>query len=303
MTSTNTEWPPLPLDEWRDTYATLQLWTQIVGKVHLALAPPVNHWWHVPLYVSARGLTTSPMPHGVRSFEVEFDFIAHQLVIRVSDGTTRSLPLRPQTVADFYGDFMAALTALGLRVTIWPMPVEIADAIPFEKDTTHAAYDPEYAHRFWQILVNTARVMQEFRGQFLGKCSPVHFFWGSFDLAVTRFSGRLAPQHPGAPNVADSVTREAYSHEVSSAGFWPGGGPVPYPVFYSYAYPAPSGFADRPIRPDASSFNTDLGEFILPYDAMRQAESPENALREFLQSAYEAAAECARWDRAALERH
>lgn len=303
MTMVDAEWPALPLNKWNETYATLHLWTQIVGKVRLALAPPVNHWWHIPLYVTARGLTTSPMPHGARTFEVEFDFIAHQLVIRISDGAMRSLPLRPQTVSDFYGEFLAALKSLDLGVKIWPMPVEIADAIPFEKDTTHAAYDPDYAHRFWRILASTDRVMQEFRGRFLGKCSPVHLFWGSFDLAVTRFSGRPAPRHPGAPNVADSVTREAYSHEVSSSGFWPGGGPVPYPMFYSYAYPAPPGFAESPIRPEAATFNSDLGEFILPYDAMRQSESPKNALREFLQSTYEAAAECAQWDRAALERH
>lgn len=303
MTMVDAEWPALPLNKWNETYATLHLWTQIVGKVRLALTPPVNHWWHIPLYVTARGLTTSPMPHGARTFEVEFDFIAHQLVIRISDGAMRSLPLRPQTVSDFYGEFLAALKSLDLGVKIWPMPVEIADAIPFEKDTTHAAYDPDYAHRFWRILASTDRVMQEFRGRFLGKCSPVHLFWGSFDLAVTRFSGRPAPRHPGAPNVADSVTREAYSHEVSSSGFWPGGGPVPYPMFYSYAYPAPPGFAESPIRPEAATFNSDLGEFILPYDAMRQSESPKNALREFLQSTYEAAAECAQWDRAALERH
>lgn len=303
MTMVDAEWPALPLNKWNETYATLHLWTQIVGKVRLALAPPVNHWWHIPLYVTARGLTTSPMPHGARTFEVEFDFIAHQLVIRISDGAMRSLPLRPQTVSDFYGEFLAALKSLDLGVKIWPMPVEIADAIPFEKDTTHAAYDPDYAHRFWRILASTDRVMQEFRGRFLGKCSPVHLFWGSFDLAVTRFSGRPAPRHPGAPNVADSVTREAYSHEVSSSGFWPGGGPVPYPMFYSYAYPAPPGFAESPIQPEAATFNSDLGEFILPYDAMRQSESPKNALREFLQSTYEAAAECAQWDRAALERH
>lgn len=295
-------WPSLALDEWKDTYATLHLWTQIVGKVRLALSPPVNHWWHVPLYVTARGLTTSPIPHGARTFEIEFDFFAHNLVVRVSDGTVRALPLGPRSVADFYGDFMAALKSLGLGVMIWPNPVELEHPIPFENDLQHASYDPEYANRFWRILVNTDRIMREFRGRFLGKCSPVHFFWGSFDLAVTRFSGRAAPRHPGAPGVADSVTREAYSHEVSSAGFWPGGGPVPYPVFYSYAYPAPSGFADRPIRPDAATFNTDLGEFVLPYDAMRQSASPEAALMEFLQSTYEAAAECAGWDRAALER-
>ncbi|HEX6745875.1 MAG TPA: DUF5996 family protein [Longimicrobium sp.] len=298
-----TAWPALALDAWEPTRDTLHLWTQVAGKVRMALAPPVNHWWHVPLYVSARGLTTSAIAYGeAGTFEMEFDFVSHELVIACSHGGARTLRLEPRSVADFYAETMARLRELGIEVRIWPVPVEIADPIPFAEDTVHASYDPEYAHRFWRVLAQSTRVMTEFRGRFLGKCSPVHFFWGSFDLAVTRFSGRRAPPHPGAPNVADSVTREAYSHEVSSAGFWPGGGPMREAIFYAYAYPAPDGFGEWKARPDAAKWSPDWGEFILPYDAVRTAADPDAALHAFLDTTYEAAAELARWDRAALER-
>lgn len=295
-------WPDLPLAAWRDTCASLQLWTQVVGKVRLARAPMINHWWQVPLYVTARGLTTSPMPDGARTFEIAFDFIAHRLVIQTSDGATDSLALEPRSVADFYAEVMGRLRALGLETRIWTMPVEIADPIPFERDDIHSAYDPEYAQRFWRVLVQADRVLTAFRARFTGKVSPVHFFWGSFDLAVTRFSGRSAPRHPGAANVADVVTREAYCEEVSSAGFWPGGAGMETPVFYSYAYPAPPGFAEASARPSAAFFSREMGEFLLPYDAVRRAPSPDAMLLEFLQSTYEAAASLGRWDRAALER-
>ncbi|HEX8904062.1 MAG TPA: DUF5996 family protein [Longimicrobiaceae bacterium] len=295
-------WPVLELDAWEPTRDTLHLWTQVVGKVRLALAPPVNHWWHVPLYVSARGLTTSAIPYGAGTFQLDFDFIDHELVIACSDGPTRTVKLEPKPVSAFYREVMAGLRALGIEVRIWPMPVEIADPVPFDEDTVHAAYDAGAAHRFWRVLAQSTRVLSEFRGRFIGKCSPVHFFWGSFDLAVTRFSGRRAPPHPGAPNVADVVTREAYSHEVSSVGFWPGGGPMRQAIYYAYAYPGPDGFAEWPVRPAAASWSADWGEFILPYDAVRTAGDPDAALHDFAQSTYEAAAELARWDRAALER-
>jgi hypothetical protein len=294
-------WPELPVAAWRDTYATLHLWTQVVGKVRLARAPAVNHWWHVPLYLTARGLTTSPVPDGRRTFQIHFDFIDHALRIDTSDGGRRQLPLAPRPVADFYQDVIATLDALGVKVRIWTTPVEIADPVPFEKDHTHAAYDRNAAHACWRLLVQADRLLKAFRGRFVGKCSPVHFFWGSFDLAVTRFSGRVAPPHPGAPNVADRVTREAYSHEVSSAGFWPGGGPVPEPVFYAYAYPEPAGFAGAPVRPPGA-YSPDLREFLLPVSAVRRAPDPDATVRDFLQSTYEAAADLAKWDRAALER-
>ncbi|HEY4203495.1 MAG TPA: DUF5996 family protein [Xanthobacteraceae bacterium] len=295
-------WPELPYAAWRDTCETLQLWTQIVGKVRLARTPWLNHSWHVALYVTARGLTTSPIPDGDRTFQIDFDFIDHVLIIATSDGTQRQLPLKPQTVADFYAAVMAALADLGIGVTIDVMPNEIVDAIRFTDDRQHASYDADAAHRFWSVLANADRVFREFRTAFLGKASPVHFFWGSFDLAVTRFSGRRAPLHPGGvPNLPDDVVREAYSHEVSSAGFWPGGGAIDYPAFYSYAYPAPDGFASARVRPDAAFFSKDLGEFILPYDAVRTATSPDDALMQFLQSTYDAAADGAKWDRSALE--
>lgn len=296
-------WPSLPLEAWRDTYATLHLWLQIVGKIRLIQNPWVNHGWHVTLYVTASGLTTSRIPHGTRAFQIDLDFITHQLEVHTSDGSAATLPLEPQTVATFYRRLMATLRSLGLDVKIRPRPNEIADAIPFEQDEIHGAYDPEYANRFWRILLQTERLFLEFRARFLGKCSPVHFFWGAPDLAVTRFSGRAAPPHPGGvPNLPDWVTREAYSHEVSSAGFWPGGGPIPYPAFYSYAYPEPAGFAEAPIAPPEAFYSTDLREFVLPYDVVRQAPAPDQALLAFLQTTYAAAADLAKWDRRALER-
>jgi hypothetical protein len=296
-------WPSLPLEAWAETCETLHLWTQIVGKVRLTQSPWVNHGWNVTLYVTARGLTTSPIPHGVRTFQIDFDFIAHQLILRTSDGGAGHLALEPQSVATFYGRLMEEIERLGLPVHIYPRPNEVADPIRFDQDEIHRSYDPEYAHRFWRALVQADRVFKEFRARFLGKCSPVHFFWGAPDLAVTRFSGRRAPEHPGGvPNLPDWVTREAYSHEVSSCGFWTGGGVVPYPAFYSYAYPEPAGFAAAPLKPEAAFYSADLREFILPYDAVRQSESPDATLLDFLQSTYEAAADLAQWDRGALER-
>jgi hypothetical protein len=295
-------WPPLPLESWGETYATLHLWTQIVGKIRLAQSAWVNHGWHVTLYVAARGLTTSPIQHGSRTFQIDFDFIDHQLTVQASDGGSGGIPLRPQSVAAFYTHLMAELDALRLHVSIGRKPNEVADPIPFDRDETHRAYDPEYAARFWQILVQADRVFKQFRARFTGKCSPVHFFWGAPDMAVTRFSGRTAPPHPGGiPNLPDWVTREAYSHEVSSCGFWPGGGPIPYPAFYSYAYPEPAGFAEAPVEPNAAFYSVDLREFILPYDAVRQAESPDGTLLAFLQTTYDAAATLGKWDRAFLE--
>lgn len=295
-------WPSLPLEAWKDTYATLHMWMQVVGKIRLAQTPLINHWWQVPFYVTARGLTTSAIPYGRRVFQIDFDFLEHRLLIQTSDGPGRSLGLAPRPVADFYREVMAALDALGLPVTIWTTPVEVANPVPFEQDRAHASYDAEYATRFWRILVQTERVLTKFRARFLGKVSPIHFFWGSFDMAVTRFSGRKAPDHPGAPNVADFITREAYSHEVSSAGFWPGGGPLPEPIFYAYAYPPPEGFKDFAVRPPAAYYSGEMQEFVLPYEAVRQADDPDAVLLEFLQSTYEAAAELGSWDRAALER-
>jgi hypothetical protein len=295
-------WPPLPYAAWTDTCQTLQLWTQIVGKVRLARTPWLNHSWHVALYVTARGLTTSPIPDGARTFQIDFDFIDHVLWLRTSNGHFRQLMLKPMTVAEFHADLLHALTELGIIVRIDGKPNEIADAIPFSEDRVHASYDREYANRFWRILAASNEVFSHFRTAFVGKASPVHFFWGSFDLAVTRFSGRRAPPHPGGvPNLPDDVAREAYSHEVSSAGFWPGGGPIDYPAYYSYAYPTPDGFAAVPVRPSQTFFSKELGEFILPYDAVRQAAEPRAVLMEFLQSTYEAAADLAKWDRAALD--
>jgi Family of unknown function (DUF5996) len=291
-------WPALPLAEWIDTRDTLHMWTQIVGKVRLALSAPVNHWWQVPLYVSARGLTTSPIPYAGGIFEVEFDFIDHVLGIVTSQNQSRKIPLAPRTVADFYREFMAALASLGIAVNIWPMPVEIPNPIRFDQDTKHASYDPAYAHRFWRVLASADTVLKDFRGRFEGKASPVHFFWGSFDLAATRFSGRRAPERPGA----DRVTREAYSHEVISAGWWPGGGDVTMPIFYAYAAPEPAGFREAPVRPKQASYSTQLGEFLLPYDDVRNASDPRMALLEFAQSTYEAGATLGKWERAALER-
>jgi hypothetical protein len=295
-------WPSLPFAEWRETCATLHMWTQIVGKIRLAQAPLINHWWQVPLYVTARGLTTSPIPYRERVFEIGFDFIDHRLSIATSDDGNEGFALQAMAVADFYAELMRRLHALDLDVHIWTTPVEIADPIPFELDRSHAAYDPDYAHRFWRILVQADRLLTQFCSGFLGKVSPVHFFWGSFDLAVTRFSGRRAPRHPGAPNVADKVTREAYSHEVSSCGFWPGGPGLEQPIFYSYAYPQPAGFAEASVPPAAAIYNRDFGEFILPYEAVRYAAAPDEHLLEFLESTYDAAASLGRWDRSELER-
>ena len=290
-------WPSLPLDEWKDTYATLHMWTQIVGKVRLALTPLVNHWWNVPLYVSAQGLTTSQIPYGDRAFEIWFDFLQHKLILQTSDGETMTMPLAPRSVADFYHDFMNLLRSAGLEVKIWKMPVEIPNPIPFDQDRQHASYDPEFAEKFWRILLSVDAVFNQFRARFIGKSSPVHFFWGSFDLAVTRFSGRRAPERPGA----DSITKEAYSHEVSSVGFWPGSG-FGSPAFYSYAAPAPEGFKDAAVAPKDAYFDAQLGEFLLKYDAVRASASPTAALMEFCQSTYEAAANLANWDRKSLER-
>ena len=290
-------WPALPFKSWAETYATLHMWTQIVGKVRLALTPLINHWWNVPLYVSARGLTTSSIPYQERAFEIQFDFIDHKLVLETNDGLIKTLPLRPLSVADFYQEFMGVLRSAGINVKIWRMPVEVPDPIAFDQDHVHASYDPEYAHRLWQILVSSKRVLTEFRSRFIGKCSPVHFFWGSFDLAVTRFSGRRAPARPGA----DAVTLEAYSHEVSSVGFWPGND-THEALFYSYGAPAPGGFAASAIRPTGAFYDKELGEFVLPYENVRQSSSPSDALLDFCQSTYEAAATLGKWDREALER-
>ena len=294
-------WPELSYPAWRDTAATLQLWTQVVGKIRLALTPWLNHGWQVPLYVTARGLGTSPIPIGHEILEIEFDFISHLLRVRTSSGEERELPLKPQSVADFYSRLLTILGDIGITVSINEMPNEVADPIPFSQDRVHAAYDRDAAQRFWRALVQVDRVFKLFRSGFLGKSSPVHFFWGSFDLAVTRFSGRGAPPHPGGvPGLPDDVTREAYSHEVSSAGFWPGSDAFPHPAFYSYAYPEPPGFREAKVPPGAS-FDTTLGEFILPYDTVRQAEDPDALLLDFLVATYEAAAEAGGWDRAALE--
>jgi len=292
-----TAWPSLPLQSWQDTYATLHMWTQVVGKIRLQLTPKLNHWWNVPLYVSSRGLTTSPIPCGQRTFEIQFDFIDHKLAITTSDGLVDHLQLRPMTVADFYHEVMAHLSALGLEVRINTKPCEVPDPIAFERDIVHAAYDPEYANRFWRILVTVNSIFLEFRSRFLGKCSPVHFFWGSFDLAVSRFSGRRAPERPGA----DAITRAAYSHEVISAGFWPGGGSVSGPAFYSYTVPEPEGYSTAGVQPSASFYHPQLREFLLMYDDVRAADSPRRALLDFLQSTYEAGANLGRWDRNALE--
>jgi hypothetical protein len=300
--SAHEAWPALPLDAWADTYATLHRWTQIVGKVRLARTPWVNHSWHVTLYVTARGLNTGLIPHDQQSFQIDFDFLDHRLVVRTTAGASRSLYLRPRSVADFYRKLMAMLRDLGVETRIYPRPNEIADATPFPDDEAHAAYDPDAAQRCWRVLVQADRVLTAFRARFAGKCSPVHFFWGSFDLAVTRFSGRPAPPHPGGvPNLPDRVAREAYSHEVSSAGFWPGGGSIPYPAFYSYAYPEPTGYKDAPVRAPGV-YSTNLREFLLPYDAVRTAPSPDEMLLGFLEDTYRAAADLGKWDRAALER-
>lgn len=296
----NDIWPALPFSEWKATCKTLHMWTQIVGKIRLALTPWINHSWHVTLYVTARGLTTSPMYVGARVLQIDFDFVAREL--RIVDGLVeRTVRLGPKSVAAFYHEVMSALRELGFAVEINTTPNEVDPAVPFDRNETDASYDPESAHRFWRVLLQADRVFKEFRSEFCGKCSPVHFFWGSFDLAVTRFSGRRAPQHPGGiPHLPDAVTREAYSHEVSSLGFWPGNEMMPEPIFYSYAYPAPDGFAEAKVKPGFASYNPQLKEFVLPYDQMRQSESPERALLEFAHSTYDAASNLGSWDRAAL---
>jgi len=291
-------WPELHLAEWNDTCSTLHMWTQIVGKVRLALTPLVNHWWNVPLYVTVRGLTTSMIPYGSRAFRLTFNFREHELELETSEGSLLSLYLEPMTVAQFYAKFMDMLRCEGIDVTIWRMPVEVPNPIPFDEDTVHAAYDPAAVGRFWRILLSVNAVFEEFRSEFIGKASPVHFFWGSFDLAVTRFSGRRAPERPGA----DAITREAYSHEVSSVGFWPGSAGGPDAAFYSYAAPVPAGFAEARVRPDAARWDMGLGEFLLAYEDVRTGASPSRALLEFCRSTYQAAARFGQWDRGALER-
>ena len=296
------DWPDLPLSAWADSCATLHLWTQVVGKIRLAHAPMVNHWWQVPFYVTSRGLTTSPIPYGARSFQIDFDFIDHALEISTSTGEIDAIALGPRTVADFHGELMGRLRSLGLETRIWTMPVEIEGAIPFEQDSEHGSYDPGYVNRFWRILVQLERLFTKFRSQFIGKVSPVHFFWGSFDLAVTRFSGRTAPLLTSdSPNLGRWVMQEAYSHEVSSVGFWPGNGGFGRPAFFSYAYPEPAGFADAPMSAEAY-YDRDLGQFILPYDAVRRVTSPDELIMEYLRQTYDAAATLGRWNRQALER-
>jgi len=303
-TSREQAWPALPLEAWGESCATLHMWTQIVGKIRLRESAPINHGWHSTLYVTSRGLTTSPIPHGPGTFQIDFDFIDHMLVLQVSDGQVARVALEPQTTAAFYRRVMDTLGALGIDIHIYAKPNEVVEAIPFDRDEVHRTYDPEYVNRFWRVLVQSDRVFKQFRSRFIGKCSAVHLFWGALDLAVTRFSGRRAPQHPGGvPNLPDRVTREAYSHEVSSCGFWAGssGGAVPYPAFYAYAYPEPGAFGEARVSPSQAFYSAELREFILPYDAVRTAADPDDMLLGFLQSTYEAAADLAAWDRAALE--
>jgi hypothetical protein len=297
-------WPAIPLEAWSDTHATLHMWLQIVGKIRLALSPWVNHSWNATFYVTARGLTTSPVPHGSRVFQIDFDFIVHQLRVLASDGAAGGFELRPQTVSVFYGKLLGEMARLQLPVTIHARPNEVLEPIPFDQDDVHTAYDAAAVNKYWGALVQADRVLKEFRARFIGKSSPVHYYWGAPDLAVTRFSGRTAPQHPGGvPNLPDRISREAYSHEVSSCGFWAGGGAIPYPAFYSYAYPEPRGFADANVRPAGAYYSSDLREFILPYDVVRKSADPDDTLLKFLQSTYEAAASLGRWDRRSLERN
>ncbi|HZV64953.1 MAG TPA: DUF5996 family protein [Telluria sp.] len=297
MTTSTQPWPDLPFAAWQDTCATLQMWMQMVGKIRLAQTPWTNHSWHVTLYLTARGLTTSPIPYGTRVFQIDFDFIDHQLRIQTSDAMSRTMALRPRAVADFYVQLFAHLADLGLDIKIHATPNEVVDAIPFAQDRVHTAYDADYANRFWRVLVQADRVFKQFRAGYTGKSSPVHFFWGAMDLAVTRFSGRRAPPHPGGiPHCPDWVIREAYSQEVSSCGFWPGSAAMPAPVFYSYAYPAPPGFDAARVRPDEARYDTALGEFLLPYEVVRQSPSPDTVLLEFLTSTYDTAADLGKWD-------
>jgi hypothetical protein len=293
-------WPALPISAWSDTCATLQLWMQVVGKVRLALTPWINHCWNVTLYPTVRGVTTRPMACEQRMVQIDFDFLDHALRVQTDLDEEVSIPLRPMSVAAFYKHVMDALEGVGTRVRIWPVPCEIANPIPFKQDETHSSYDPEYAHRFWRVLLQSTRVFTIFRSRFRGKVSPVHLFWGALDLACTRFSGRTAPEHKSMPGLPDRITRDAYSHEVSSCGFWPGA-PGVDAMFYSYAYPEPPGYAEYPIAPGGAAYSRDFGEFVLPYEAMRQSPDPDGGLLEFLQSTYEAAANRGDWDRAALE--
>ena len=290
-------WPALSSSAWPDTYATLHMWTQIVGKIRLALSPHMNHCWEVPLYVNARGLTTSPIPYAKGAFEIQFDFIDHRLDVTLSRGETSSMRLQPRTVADFHGEFFALLKSLGINAKIWNMPVEIPNPIRFDQDRIHSAYDQQSVNAFYRILVNVDSIFKEFRARFVGKASPIHFFWGSFDLAVTRFSGRRAPERPGA----DKITRDAYSHEVSSVGFWPGGGDIKGAAFYSYAAPQPAGFGEQAVRPAAAYYHKQMGEFLLMYDDVRASDFPRTAILDFCQSTYEAASDLGNWDRTALE--
>jgi uncharacterized protein DUF5996 len=297
-------WPSLPLAEWVDTQATLHRWLQIVGKTRLQFSPAQNHWWHTPLYLSARGLGTSPMADRALTFEIELDFIEHALVVRTGDGREGSMPLQPMAVADFYRAYLALCAQVGIRVRIQPVPVEMPDRLRFDEDRLHAAYDADAAHRCWRLLAQADRVLKAFRGRFLGKSSPVHFWWGAFDLSCTRFSGRSAPLHPGGiPNCPDFVTREAYSHECSSVGWWPGSaGVLEEPAFYAYAYPEPAGYGNAAIQPAAAYYHAVLREWVLPYEAVRTSADPDAALLAFCESTYAAAADLGRWDRAALER-
>jgi hypothetical protein len=292
-------WPGLPLAEWRDTHDTLHMWMQIVGKTRLALAPKQNHWWHVPLYLGARGLTSTPIPYGLRAFEVEFDFIDHRLIVKTSDGAIRDIALRPRAVADFYREYMDLLATLGIAVKLWPVPVEVERAIPFLEDHLHASYNEAHARRFFQVLLHADRIMKRFQGRFLGKSSPVHFFWGVCDLALTRFSGRRAPEHK---DTESPVIREANSHEEISVGFWPGSGTVAEAAFYAYARPEPSALPARSVRPTSAYYSRELADFILPYESVRSLASPDETVVDFFQSVYDAAADLARWDRAALDR-
>jgi len=293
-------WPALSQASWSESCATLQLWMQMVGKIRLALTPPINHSWNVTLYPTVRGVTTSPMPYGSLMLQIDFDFVDHLLVIQTSENNRRTIPLEPMTVAEFYQLLMSALRDVSCSVRIWPNPVEIANPIPFEDDSVHQGYDPEYVARFWRILLQTTRVFATFRSRFRGKVSPIHLFWGALDLACTRFSGRTAPEHPSMPGLPDRVTRDAYSHEVSSCGFWPGSAAIE-PFFYSYAYPEPPGYREYSVAPGGAHFDVNFGEFVFPYETMRSLPNPDAALLEFLQTTYEAAANCAHWDRQALE--
>jgi hypothetical protein len=300
LTAITEPWPPLPQRDWSTTCSTLQLWIQIIGKIRLALTPPINQCWNVTLYPTVRGFTTSPMPCGPRMLQIDFDFLDHTLLLATNLGERTTIPLQAMSVAEFYARVMEEMDRIGCPVHIWPKPVEVASPIPFEQDNVHCSYDPDYAQRFWRVVLQSARVFTEFRARFQGKVSPVHLFWGALDLACTRFSGRTAPEHKSMPGLPDRVTRDAYSHEVSSCGFWPGA-PGVDAMFYSYAYPEPQGYASYPIEPPAAAYNKEFGEFVLPYEAVRRSTDSDGTLLTFLQSTYEAAANLAHWDRAALE--